>query len=264
MALIAVASAKGSPGATTLGLVLGGLWPRPVIFAECDPAGSDVAIRLPAIDGTVLDPQRGLLSLVAAGRKELHPGLVREHTQTLIGGLDVLVGIGVPEQAAALSRQWTQFGPLFADLAGTDVIADLGRIGATTPQNNLLGSADAVVLVVDATPSNVVHVRERLHTVITNLGGPLGTPVHVVVVTEPKRTRAVREVRDALERAEVPVRGVHHVAHDHRGALAFQGQIKGDSSRTALVRSAAPLVRILSDDTEARFTSVPDAQEVRL
>lgn len=263
MALIAVASAKGSPGATTLGLVLGGLWPRPVLFAECDPAGSDVAVRLPAHDGRVLDPQRGLMSLVAAGRKSLHPGLVREHTQTIVGGLDVLVGVGVPEQAVALSQQWIQFGPLFADLVGTDVIADLGRIGATTPQNNLLGSADAVVLVVDTTPSNVVHLRERLSSVITNLGGPLGTPVHVVVVAEPKRTRAVREVREALERAEVPVRGVHHVAHDRRGAAVFQGQIKGDSGRTSLVRSAAPLVRILSDDTEARFSPDPQTQEVQ-
>ncbi|MEJ7755709.1 MAG: hypothetical protein WKF83_04665 [Nocardioidaceae bacterium] len=153
MALITIASAKGSPGVTTAALALGGLWPRPVIVAECDPAGGDIALRMPAADGQVLDLQTGLLSLVAAGRKSLQPDLVRQHTQTIVGGLEILAGVNLPEQNAALTHQWALFGPLFAEVEDFDVIADLGRIGAMTPQNNLLGSAQAIAMVVDTTPA---------------------------------------------------------------------------------------------------------------
>ncbi|MGH3423690.1 MAG: hypothetical protein ACRDO8_03110 [Nocardioidaceae bacterium] len=261
MALIALASAKGSPGVTTAALLLGGLWPRPVLLAECDPAGSDVALRIPAPDGNPLDTHDGLLGLVAAGRKKMHPELVLQHSQQIVGGLEVLTGVTVPEQAAGLGQQWGQLGPLFNEVEDHDVIADLGRIGAATPQNALLGSAHAIVMVVDTVPSNVVHLRERLGYVQAQVGGALGTPIHVLAVAEPRRTQAVRELRDALERAEVTVAGVHHVAYDVRGANVFQGQIKGNPRRTALVRSGIPVAQTLAETT-AGFLRTPVEQEV--
>ena len=48
MALIAVAADKGAPGVTTTALALAAVWPRPVLLAECDPAGGDLVYRLPA------------------------------------------------------------------------------------------------------------------------------------------------------------------------------------------------------------------------
>ena len=66
MALVALASAKGSPGVTTASLVFGALWPRQVLLAECDPAGGDVAIRMTAPAGAPLGSDRGLVSLAAA------------------------------------------------------------------------------------------------------------------------------------------------------------------------------------------------------
>src|SRR5918992_3090911 len=161
MGLIAIACAKGSPGATTTALLFGALWPRPVIVAECDPHGGDVASRLPAEDGGVIDADRGLLSLGAAGRKSLRPELVPEHTQRISGGLDVLAGVRMPEQSAGLAQQWGQLGPIFGGIPGFDVIADMGRLGASTPQNVMLPSATDLVMVCDAQPSNVVHLRER-------------------------------------------------------------------------------------------------------
>lgn len=267
MALIALASAKGSPGVTTAALLLGGLWPRPVLLSECDPAGGDVALRIPASDGNPLDTHEGLLSLVAAGRKTMHPELVLQHCQQIVGGLDVLAGITVPEQAAGLGQQWANLGPLLDAVEGRDVIADLGRIGAATPQNALLGSAHAIAMVVDTTPSNVVHLRERISYVQDQVGGPMGTPVHVLVVAEPKRRTAVREIREALARAEITVAEVHHLAYDVRGANVFLGQINGNPGRTTLVRSARPIVEKLSETTAGfyrtaeRSESAPD--EVR-
>ena len=39
MAVIALASASGSPGVTTTALGLAMLWPRPVLLVEADPTG---------------------------------------------------------------------------------------------------------------------------------------------------------------------------------------------------------------------------------
>src|SRR3982074_1468642 len=59
MALIAIASDKGAPGVTTAALALAAVWPRPVLLAECDPAGGDLVYRFPAVGGGPLDPRAG-------------------------------------------------------------------------------------------------------------------------------------------------------------------------------------------------------------
>ena len=51
MALIAIASDKGAPGVTTSALALAAVWPRPVLLAECDPSGGDLAYRFPDSSG---------------------------------------------------------------------------------------------------------------------------------------------------------------------------------------------------------------------
>jgi hypothetical protein len=255
MGLIAVASAKGSPGATTTALLFGALWPRPVIVAECDPHGGDVAARLPAEDGGVIDPDRGLLSLGAAGRKTLRPELVPDHTQRISGGLEVLVGVRMPEQSSGLAHQWGQLGPIFGGIPGYDVIADAGRLGASTPQNVMLAAASDLVMVCDAQPSNVVHMRERILALQPSLHpeSSSGTRIHVAVVADPKRRQAVREINEALQRAAAAVADVFHVANDRKGAGFFSGQMEGRPDRTALVKSALPIVARLAADTQPFF-----------
>lgn len=251
MSLIAIASAKGSPGVTTATLLLGALWPRPCVVAECDPAGGDVALRMPSQQGQPLDPQAGLVSLSAAGRKAMHGGLIAQHTQHIVGGLGVLTGVSLPEQAGGVA--WPELAHLFSTTAGTDVLADLGRIGGATPQNALLAPSSLVIMVVDALPSNVIHLRERMTRVHQAIGGTMGAPIHVVVVAPPRRARAVREVREALERSRVPFEDVHHLAHDEVGARFFLGQVQGRPDRTALVRSAGPIVERLAARTAAAY-----------
>ena len=263
MGLLAVASAKGSPGVTTASLVLGALWPRSVLLVECDPSGGDVALRLPGADGAVLDRDRGLLSLAAAGRKQLHHDLVRQHSQSVLGGLDVVAGVRMPEQAAGLSQQWQKIGPLLATIPGSDVIADCGRIGASTPQNSVLVAASDIVLVCDVSPSAVVHVRERLQSLATTFEGSASRrpTLHVIVVAPPKRTQAVREIRDVLERSEVEVASVHHLAHDDRGAGFFAGRSTGRADRTPLVRSARGITAALADRLSPFFVPADEAPD---
>ena len=255
MGLIAVASAKGSPGATTTALLFGALWPRPVIVTECDPHGGDVAARLPAVDGGVIDADRGLLSLGAAGRKMLRPELVPEHTQLISGGLEVLVGVRMPEQSAGLAQQWGQLGPIFGGIPGYDVIADAGRLGASTPQNVMLPSATDLVMVCDAQPSNVVHLRERILALQPSLRpeSTNGTRIHIAVVADPKRRQAVREIGEAMRRAAANVAEVYHLANDPKGAGFFAAATSGRPDRTALVKSALPVVARLAAETQPFF-----------
>lgn len=265
MGLVAFASAKGSPGVTTTALAMGALWPRPVIVAECDASGADVPLRMERADGGVLDPDRGLLSLAAAGRKGLHPDLVQAHTQRLVGGLDVLVGPRVPEQAAGMSNFWPLLGAALDGLAGRDVLADCGRIGATTPQTAVLRAARLVVLVCTIEPSSVVHLRERLTALSRSLdsASPVGTPIAVAVVAEPRAKESVAQVRATLARTEVPVRAVWHLAYDEKGAGFFKGRIVGRADKTLLIRSA----RAATDEAAAAVapffvaapSSAPDA-----
>ena len=249
MSLITVAAAKGSPGATTTALVLGALWPRQVLVAECDASGSDIPIRMAAADGGVLDPDRGLLSLAAAGRKGLTPDLVLGHTQEVVGGLEVLAGVRMPEQATGMTNVWPVLGQTLDAIPDYDVLADCGRIGATTPQSAILRASRLLILVTSAEPSSVVHLRERLTVLASQLdaSSPTGTPIAVAVIAPPRARETVDQVWEAVQRTEVPLQRVWHLAEDPKGAAFFRGHVVGRADRTPLVRSA----RAIADDAAA-------------
>ena len=165
MTLIAVAADKGAPGVTTASVALAAVWPRPVLLAECDPAGGDLVYRLPSADGGRLDPGRGLLSLAVAARRGLQPHQVWEHTQKLHGGLDVLTGVSGAEQGAGLELLWGPVGRLLAAVPQADVIADCGRIGVDGPPYDLLAQARTVILLSRASLGDVIRLRDRVSAV---------------------------------------------------------------------------------------------------
>jgi len=276
VALIAVAADKGAPGVTTACVALAAVWPRPVLLAECDPAGGDIACRLPAATGGQLDPGRGLLSLAVAARRGIGAGQVLEHTQKLSGGIDVLAGVVTAEQGAGLELLWGPLGVALAQLPGVDVIADCGRLGADGPPYDLLASASSVVLVTRGTLAEVVRLRERVPAVTAALASRYrqGTPVGVVVVAGQRRFRAsLAEVAHALggvagsglaERgavgsgqAERGVAGsgpaeregagvVGGLAYDPQSAEALRGEWGGRLNRSLLMRTARDLARRLA------------------
>ena len=243
MALIAVAADKGAPGVTTTCVALAAVWPRPVLLAECDPAGGDLACRLPAAGGGHLDPGRGLLSLAVAGRRGLGPGQILEHTQKLSGGLDVLAGVVTAEQGAGLEPLWGPAGSALAQLPGLDVIADCGRIGADGPPYDLFAYASAVVLVTRDTLGEVVRLRERVTAVTTALARRhrSSTPVAVGVVAGHRRFHAaLAEVRQALG-PDGAARVVGGLAYDPPSAEALRGEWGGRLNRSLLMRTARDL-----------------------
>lgn len=147
MSLIALVSAKGSPGVSTAALAFTLAWPAPTLLAECDPSGGDLLSGyLARYD---LPTDRGVLPLSGA----LLRGTAEQDWLGQLIDLDspkqqrlVLPGITDPAQAAALNPAWAQLGDFLSRLPQT-VIVDCGRLSAAHPPWPLLARADLVLLV---------------------------------------------------------------------------------------------------------------------
>jgi MinD-like ATPase involved in chromosome partitioning or flagellar assembly len=248
VALVALVSAKGSPGTTTTALVAAALWPRDAVLVDADPAGGDVALRLPRADGRPVDPDRGLLSLLPLARRDLPPAVLHQHTQRLAGGVPLLAGLSGPEQAAAVTPLWGALGRSFAGLEDADVLVDAGRTAATSAHLPLLQQCDAVVCVLRADVPGYVHARDRLAALAPHLVRPSGRPVRtgVVVVAPERAARDVEGVRTMVERDLPAVEVLGHLAWDPEGAAVFAGAPRSRPERTLLVRSARPVVAELA------------------
>jgi len=248
MALIAVAADKGAPGVTTTALALAAVWPRPVLLAECDPAGGDLVYRFPASGGERLDPRRGLLSLAVAARRGLQPHQAWEHTQKLNGGLDILTGVTSAEQGAGLNLLWGPVGRVLAGNSQADVIADCGRLGTDGPHYDLLAEAALVILVTRASLGEVVRLRERVTAVAAALRkrGRTGAGAEVVVIADHKNLRnAIAEIGQALEPASARARIVGGLAEDPRGADLLRGEWGGKLDKSLLIRTARDIAERL-------------------
>ena len=249
MALIAIASDKGAPGVTTAALALAAVWPRPVLLAECDPAGGDLVYRFPAVGGGHLDPRRGVLSLAVVARRGMQPQQVWEHVQKLHGGLDVLAGVTNAEQGAGLSLLWGPIGKVLASLPQADVIADCGRLGADGPLYDLLAEATTVVLVTKVHVADVIRLRDRAaaFAAAAQSRGRRGFGVGVVVVADHKKFRAsLGEVQHVLGQAHAPATVLGGIAHDPKGADLLSGEWGGNLDRTLLIKTAREVAQHLA------------------
>jgi hypothetical protein len=247
MALVALASAKGAPGVTTLAVALAGVHPGPAVVADVDPAGGDLVWRYTTPQGEPLEVGRGLLSLAAVvrhGRADLTP-----HLQTIAGGLPVLTGVTAAEQVTGLGPVWPQIAHALATLPGADVFADCGRVAAGSPALPVVLAADAVVLVARVEVDQLAHLRERVRVLADQTGaGTVRPPVGVVVVAPEKGHRqVVTDVQRLLDAAGLAGRVLGGVADDARGARLLAGSGGGSAGKTSLVRS----VRALSAPVQA-------------
>jgi hypothetical protein len=164
MGTIAFASAKSSPGVTTTVAALAAAWPadRDVFVAELDPAGGDLVVRFD------LAAEPGLVSLAAAGRRDLRRDTFLAHTQALPfeqpeGALRrVLVApVAADQSAAALATLRIGLLPVLGVLGG-DVLIDCGRLDPGSPAAELATGADLLVVVARPVLSEVHHLATRL------------------------------------------------------------------------------------------------------
>jgi hypothetical protein len=235
--LIAVAADKGAPGVTTTAVALAAVWPRPVLLAECDPAGGDLVYRLPGEGGDRLDPRRGLLSLAVAARRDLQPSQLWGHAQKLRGGLDVLLGVTSAEQGAGLEPLWGPVGSVLAGLSQADVIADCGRLGPDGAYYDLLAHAAAVVLVTRPSLGEVVRLRDRAAAVslaVRQRGGQDARVGVLVVADHRVFSRALAEVGQVLGAVSM----LGGIAFEPRSAELLRGEWGGRLDKSLLIRTA--------------------------
>lgn len=148
MAIVALTSAKGSPGVTTTTLAMAMAWPRPVLLLEADTVGSSSILAGYFRGGVMHDV--GLVDLAMAHHDGDLLTTVYRSSIALPGADARLVpGLTSPVQARTVVQAWEQIAAALhtMDQHGTDVLIDAGRLGTIGGPTPLLRSADAVVLV---------------------------------------------------------------------------------------------------------------------
>lgn len=233
MTALALASAKASPGVTTLALGLALAWPRhrgtPTLLVEADPDGGSLAARL----GLGYEP--GLVALAGAARRGLDAELLGAHAQPLAEGVSVVFGPAGAEQAtAALATLAPRLAPALGGLP-LDVVVDLGRCSPRTPALELARAARLVLMVARPSLEEAQHLPGRVAALRA-----AGCEVGVVCVGSGPYPPA-----EVAASAGAELVGV--VADDARGAARLGVDPAGGGVRRSLLwRSTADLARALA------------------
>jgi len=234
MPLIAMVSAKGSPGVSTAALACTLTWPAPTLLVEADPAGGDLLAGY--LSRYELPTDRGILPLAGAAVR----GMAEYEFAGQLIDLDsprqqrmVLPGISDPAQSASLQPGWAKLGEFFAALSPT-IIADCGRLHTPHAPIPLLACADLVLIVLRPqsirTVSPVVPAINRLRRELPDEAANVG----LLLVGD---GIAPKELTKHLG---VPVLG--RLAWDTSTAAGLCGEGKG-RKRSPLMRSATASYR---------------------
>lgn len=233
MSVIALASAKASPGVTTSLLAFAATWPthRPLLLVEADPDGGDLAAR------TGLTTEPGLTSLAAAGRRALADGELDRHIQPLPGGVPAIVAPADGDHAArALEIVGERLAGAAVGLNDRDVLIDCGRLRPSSPATPLAVQADLLVLVARPQLDELQHLRPAL----PRLTGAAMRPALLLIGDRPYPAAEVSRVLD------VPV--LTPLPHDADTAerLNGQGGRIDRLARSLLLRTARGVAEMLA------------------
>ncbi|MFI6331517.1 ParA family protein [Micromonospora chersina] len=254
MAIIAMVSAKGSPGVTTAALAAALSWHRRLVLAECDPAGGSI---LAGYLGGALDGPRGLGELAVG---ELRDGNLENAFWSQLVDLDaprrerlLLPGVVDPAQAGSVTPLWQRFADFFTSLERGvppyDVLVDCGRLHVGGPPWPVLRAAAVVLLVTRAHLPDLSATRATVKAIERDFAEhriPPGT-LRLLVVGD---GHGGSEISKALR---LPV--IARLPHDPRTAevLGHGGTVRANRP---LMRAAGALevpVRALLDRRRARL-----------
>jgi MinD-like ATPase involved in chromosome partitioning or flagellar assembly len=234
MSVIALASAKSSPGVSLLAELVVQLRPggRRAVLLDCDPAGGDWLLR----PGATREP--GLVSLATAGRRELAGDELLGHLQRFGAGLEVLVGPAAARQAwKALELLGDRLVAHLRQLEELDAVVDCGTLSPASPALTVVRAADLVVLVSRPTARAVVHLAPWVEQLVDE-----GAAVVVSLAEGPTgRQEPVYRPDEVAEALGTVVVGP--VVHDPPAAarMAAEPGRLDRIAETALVRSVAPV-----------------------
>ena len=192
MSVIALTSASGAPGVTTLAVGWAYRNAQPAMVVEGGATGGSAVLagRHRGRDGHTVS----ILSLAQLRRLPMDEYLW-EHTVPLDGTTDrwLLPAVMTHQQANALTGAWPEITRALrkiSDEAGVDVFLDCGRLGTQYYPHDVLTVADAVlVLVNDTLPAlnSCAIWLDQLRTTMDQRGGAHRLAVVPVAVRPPAR-----------------------------------------------------------------------------
>ncbi|RUL90947.1 ParA family protein [Verrucosispora sp. FIM060022] len=265
MAIIALVSAKGSPGVTTTALACALSWHRRVVLAECDPAGGSI---LAGYLGGALDGPRGLGELAVG---ELRDGNLDTAFWSQLVDLDaprrerlLLPGVVDPAQAGSVIPLWQRFADFFTGLERGDppydVIVDCGRLHVVGTPWPLLRAASVVLVVTRAQLPDLSGTRAMLKTLERDFAEHRVEPgtLRLLLVGD---GHGKGEISKALQ---LPV--IARLPHDPRtaGVLSLGGTVRAGRPLLRAARELEVPVGALLERRRARLAwpvsqGVPDA-----
>jgi hypothetical protein len=158
--MIALLSAKGSPGVTTTALGLAAHWPGPVMLVEADTAGSTI---IPGYFGGQFAQDGGIGPLAIAEANGDLASAFMGQTMTLFAAdttKRLLPGVASPAFAPAARDLWGPLASHLTAITGGDILVDLGRLGANHDDRDpLITLADQVVVVTSSRTPDVAVTR---------------------------------------------------------------------------------------------------------
>jgi hypothetical protein len=193
MAVIALASAAGSPGVTTTALGMALLWPRPVLLVEADPTGGS-GLLAGYFRGS-REYVGGLIELALTSRS-LHDGLAEVSQRIEATSVSFVAGTRSHTQAPALRDLWQPLAQELSDLesTGQDVLVDAGRLGLVGSPEPLLANADLSLIVTRTTLPALSAVRSWADSVQRGSYDWQQPGVLVVGEGQPYRSREIAQV----------------------------------------------------------------------
>lgn len=270
--LVSALSLSDAPGCTTAAMAIAHSWPRPVLVVEADTAHATSV--LPGYFKAEVPQRGGVLDLAARHRAgSLTEADLFAEALPVPGETErwVIPGFIGPGPAVSAAPSWGALAGLFhrLDDAGIDVIADLGRLGASDDRNALLARADAVAVFAVADLPSLYSVRARLGDLRGVLGERSDGPAQddevrrlgIVLRQHPSSLQdySQREVRSTLN---APLWGT--LPWDPQGAAVFS---HGASAKSApwgprrYARAAAALATTIATAAQARREKIGTAAE---
>lgn len=260
--LTVLTSGKAAPGTTTAAWALAMTWPRPVVLADCDPAGGDMA---PGYLAGRAEANRGLLSWAAAARR----GTPAMDAAAMIGAHAVALqefakvwlvsGFSTATHAHSFTAEtWERLALALERCSaaiGRDAIVDTGRQVSTGDFTPMLRAADHVLVAVRSSVRSV-HAAQAATQVLRAELGDLAKVSAILVGTGPYGTKEISDALGLSVSATLPF--------DRSAALMISDSGKGTASalsRSSLLRAARPLANRLAATSTP--VSTPVAQGVR-
>jgi len=250
--LTVVTSGKAAPGVTTSTWALALSWPRPLLLADCDQAGGDMA---PGLLAGRVGVDRGLLSWSTAARRGLPSTaagtLLAEHTVQVPEHppVSLIPGFATATQGTSFtSETWERLALALRESTialGRDVLVDAGRLDTDRGCWPVLRAADQVLLAVRPSVRSVHAAQDALQ----GLRRELGDLAKVAALVVDDGPYSAGEVAKALQ---LPLAGV--LPYDRTAAAVLSDGAMSSMKtlrRSALLRAASGLAAELAETAEA-------------